>query len=285
MRGTLYLPQLGKQGTLIEKGNTMAHVRPIRLGLVMAGILLMGIGVPAATSTPARAAIAKEWLIQATGVHGTAFQRAVTSGTYTAPSGTKEGTASFYLPTSTVPKSLTQTTTSSQLRNYLVVVVGSSTSGSIPYRVEQLDDALITSVKYETNSSGQSVEYITFDFKTVTVASCTATATGATTATCRLPASKFAVAAAPSKPAVNTPVSLRLVARDIVNQRVGTYGGTVHFTASSTMTLPGNYTFTSTDAGAHLFKGLKMPIVGTYRVTARDRTSGLPSGRIVLTAY
>ena len=50
------------------------------------------------------------------------------------------------------------------------------------------------------------------------------------------------------------------------------YRGTVHFTSSDRYaTLPGNYAFTATDAGAHTFgNGVTLKTIGLQSVTVTD---------------
>jgi hypothetical protein len=268
--------------TVIGKVNTMARTRPARrIGLVLATILLFGVGFHAAVPTPAHAATQKTWLIEPTIVQGTAIQRVITNFSNSPPSGGTPGAFAFNLPGTTVPKLVKQ----APAATYLVVTCCTVSNVQTTYTVDRMSPAVYGSSKLVSNSSGQYVEHITISYTRMQTETCDVATSGAQDATCTLPATRFAVGATTSKPAVNTSFSVRLLARDIVNQRVGAYRGTVHFSSSLTMTLPGDYTFTSTDAGAHLFTGLRMPVAGTYTVAARDKPFGLPSGHIVLTAH
>src|SRR5437588_12048651 len=66
-------------------------------------------------------------------------------------------------------------------------------------------------------------------------------------------ANHFAVLSLPSTVA-GLPAPVEAVALDAANDRVLDYRGTVHITSSdSSALLPGDYTFTANDRGAHLF--------------------------------
>ena len=65
--------------------------------------------------------------------------------------------------------------------------------------------------------------------------------------------------------------SLTVTALDAYGNVATSYTGTVHFTDSvSGATLPGNYTFTSSDAGVHTFTGQKLKTKGMQTLTVTD---------------
>ncbi len=102
-----------------------------------------------------------------------------------------------------------------------------------------------------------------------------------------LPAVHFSMSAPASVTAGST-FSVTVTARDSSNNVVTGYTGTVHFTTSDTgasVVLPGNYTFTGGDNGAHTFNGLKLVTAPSQTVTATDTsTGGFGTATITVTA-
>lgn len=127
---------------------------------------------------------------------------------------------------------------------------------------------------YTTSGSGSTAQTtVTFTFSLLTnkvfATSCTKTRAGATSE-CVLPATYLNISSKSLSPAHGTSVGISVLADDVLGQRVRGYTGTVHFTSTSPATLPADYTFTSTDAGFHTFKGVIFPSAGTYSVTVKD---------------
>jgi hypothetical protein len=91
-------------------------------------------------------------------------------------------------------------------------------------------------------------------------------------------ASHFAVSA-PASSTAGSAFSVTVTALDPYNNTAAGYAGTVHFTSSDGQTsLPGNFTFQSTDAGAHTFSGITLKTSGSQAVTATDTSTGSITG-------
>jgi hypothetical protein len=93
-------------------------------------------------------------------------------------------------------------------------------------------------------------------------------------------AASFAVTG-PAAAAAGTAFDATVTARDAYGNVVTGYTGTVHFTSSDAQaSLPGNYTFTASDAGMHTFSGgVTLDTAGEQTVTATDTaTSSLTGG-------
>src|SRR5262249_61747263 len=88
------------------------------------------------------------------------------------------------------------------------------------------------------------------------------------------PTARFDVSATGSTTA-GVSVDVTVTARDTLGNVDIWYTGTVHFTSTDTQAvLPANYTFTSTDAGAHTFSsGATLKTAGSQTITATDTTT------------
>ncbi len=77
-----------------------------------------------------------------------------------------------------------------------------------------------------------------------------------------------------------TPFTFTVIAQDPFNNQSGLYPGTVHFTSSDgSATLPGNYTFSSSDKGLHVFSnGALLRTVGAQTITATDTVQSTITG-------
>jgi hypothetical protein len=88
---------------------------------------------------------------------------------------------------------------------------------------------------------------------------------------------------APSSAGTGTPFTVTVTAKDRFGNAAGGYRGTVHFTTSDTdlgVVLPGDYTFTAGDNGAHTFSGgVTLVTVGTQTVTATDTANAALTGQ------
>jgi hypothetical protein len=91
------------------------------------------------------------------------------------------------------------------------------------------------------------------------------------------------VLTAPATRTAGTAFDLTVKAVDPFGQTALGYRGTAQFTSSDPLTvpqdLPGNYTFTSSDAGQHIFtNGVTLKTAGNQTVTATDTGAGSISG-------
>lgn len=117
---------------------------------------------------------------------------------------------------------------------------------------------------------------------------CTVTASGASGA-CVLPAARFVPSMAPASPLVDQRARIRVVARDMLGQRVRSYIGKVHFTATRPdgtavrAQLPPDYTFRSTDSGRHVFEGAVFRQTGSHLLTVTDTANPSLRGRMAFT--
>jgi hypothetical protein len=89
------------------------------------------------------------------------------------------------------------------------------------------------------------------------------------------PAADLVVAGLPSPSETGAPLPVTVTADDAFGNVATGYRGTVHFTSTDPgASLPGDYTFTSADAGTHAFAGGVMFLhEGTQSVTAADTAS------------
>jgi hypothetical protein len=89
----------------------------------------------------------------------------------------------------------------------------------------------------------------------------------------------------PSSATAGSPVSMTVTALDSNNNQVTGYTGTVHFTSTDGQAvLPADYTFTTTDAGAHTFtNGVTLKTAGSNTVTATDKTTISITGSAAVT--
>jgi hypothetical protein len=92
-------------------------------------------------------------------------------------------------------------------------------------------------------------------------------------------ASAFVVIA-PQTVTAGAPFNLTVKAVDMFGQTASGYTGTVHFNSSDgPAVLPGNYTFTSSDAGLHTFtSGVTLKTAGNRTVTATDTVTSSITG-------
>ncbi len=86
-------------------------------------------------------------------------------------------------------------------------------------------------------------------------------------------ASGLTLAGLPASVAAGTAATFTLSAHDAFGNTATGYRGAIHFTSSDAQAvLPANYTFTSTDAGAHAFAAT-LKTIGSQSVTATDTAS------------
>jgi hypothetical protein len=108
----------------------------------------------------------------------------------------------------------------------------------------------------------------------------TSTITGAQTGIIVNPAaaSTLALSGFPSPSTAGAGHTLTVTARDPFGNTATGYRGTVHLTSSDGQaTLPGNYTFTSGDAGVHGFS-VSLKTAGTQSITATDTATSTITG-------
>jgi hypothetical protein len=91
--------------------------------------------------------------------------------------------------------------------------------------------------------------------------------------------------AGPATTGAGSAFSVTVTAQDPYGNVVTVYTGTVHFTSSDSLaTLPGDYTFTTADAGTHTFSsGVTLDTAGAQTVTATDTASRSVTGRLSVT--
>jgi hypothetical protein len=83
----------------------------------------------------------------------------------------------------------------------------------------------------------------------------------------------------PSPAYVGEPFSLTVTAQNPIGTTNSVYRGTLHFTSSdSRAVLPADYTFTTGDAGTHVFTGVAFNTPGTVTITATDPISSYVIG-------
>jgi hypothetical protein len=93
--------------------------------------------------------------------------------------------------------------------------------------------------------------------------------------------SYFTVAGFPSATTAGDSHSFTITARDLYGNVVAGYSGTVHFTSSDVQAvLPGNYTFTAADQGAHTFSAT-LKTAGYQSLTARDTAGAIAGSQYV----
>jgi len=112
------------------------------------------------------------------------------------------------------------------------------------------------------------------------------TATGSETQITVTPAAASHLAVgAPASGTAGSAFSVTLTALDPYGNTAASYAGAVHFTTSDGQaSLPGDYTFTSTDAGAHTFtSGVTLKTAGSQTVTATDTVTGSITGGATVT--
>jgi len=97
---------------------------------------------------------------------------------------------------------------------------------------------------------------------------CSDTKTANVTVTGNGPVTHFSVSA-PANVTNGTPFNVTVTALDASNATVPSYTGTVHFTSSSSGTLPADYTFVGADNGAHTFS-VTLTTNGVQSITATD---------------
>jgi hypothetical protein len=113
----------------------------------------------------------------------------------------------------------------------------------------------------------------------------TSSLSGQTNVTVTPGAVNHLVVTGPTTWTAGSPASYTVTAEDSHNNVVTGYTGTIHFTTTAPgATLPGNYTFTTTDAGVHVFANVfTLPKVGSWTVTATDTANSAISGQITVT--
>ena len=113
----------------------------------------------------------------------------------------------------------------------------------------------------------------------------TDTVTGSTTGSATVAVSSataathLAVAAAPASATAGDLISVTVTALNAGNGTATDYTGTVHFTSGDAQAvLPANYTFTTADAGTHIFTGVVLKTAGSRTVTATDTATATIAG-------
>src|SRR5207248_8817157 len=83
--------------------------------------------------------------------------------------------------------------------------------------------------------------------------------------------------------AAGSAFSITVTALDPFNNTASAYRGTVKFTSTdSAASLPVNYTFTTADAGSHVFSGLKLQTLGSQTIAVTDTTNASIAGSTII---
>jgi hypothetical protein len=91
-------------------------------------------------------------------------------------------------------------------------------------------------------------------------------------------ASSFAVSGFPASTTAGVAGSFTVMAKNLDGTTATGYTGTVHFSSSDVQAgLPADYTYTSADAGVHVFSAT-LKTAGTQSITATDTTTGSITG-------
>jgi hypothetical protein len=139
-------------------------------------------------------------------------------------------------------------------------------------------DALaVLPADYTFSSADQGVHTFTVTLKRAGTQGITATDTvtgainGSASVSVAPAAAVMLVITGPSSVSAGTPFSITVTALDAYGNTATGYTGTVHLSDSAGgATLPGNYTFTSSDQGVHTFTKLKLKTTGWQTITAMD---------------
>ena len=91
------------------------------------------------------------------------------------------------------------------------------------------------------------------------------------------------VISGPTSVASGAAFSITVIALDPYGNVATGYFGTISFTARIRATLPGNYTFKSTDKGEHTFSGLKLSAKGKQTITVMDTRTKTIIGSFTIT--
>ncbi|MEA2236859.1 MAG: hypothetical protein QOC81_1583 [Thermoanaerobaculia bacterium] len=105
----------------------------------------------------------------------------------------------------------------------------------------------------------------------------TASITGSANTTVAAPPATHLSVSAPANVTNGVAFNVVVTALDASNATVPGYTGTVHFTSSSTGALPGDYTFTGGDSGAHTFS-VTLTQNGSRTITATDTVTASITG-------
>jgi FKBP-type peptidyl-prolyl cis-trans isomerase 2 len=125
------------------------------------------------------------------------------------------------------------------------------------------------------------VTLVTAGSQSIKVAASGMTGATSTLAVSPAPASHLAVAA-PGASTAGSTFTVTVTALDPYGNTATGYLGNVHFTSSDgQVTLPADYTFTSTDAGVHAFSSVLMT-AGSQSVTATDTSASSITGTAVV---
>jgi hypothetical protein len=149
-------------------------------------------------------------------------------------------------------------------------------------RFSSSDSRAVLPANYTFVSSDNGVHSFSAWLKTAATQSITATDTVKNTSpgtqtgivVSPAPTSAYLVSGLPSSIVAGTAATVTVTAVDAYNNRTTAYRGTAHFTSSdSRAVLPADYTFTSTDNGAHTFtNGVTLKTAGSQSVTATNGT-------------
>ena len=148
------------------------------------------------------------------------------------------------------------------------------------------DGQAVLPANYTFTSSDAGTHTFTVTLKTAGTQSITATdttlstITGAESAITVQPATaqSLQISGLPATLAANAQTNIKVTAYDAYGNVASGYAGTVHFTTSDSQAiLPANYTFTTSDSGAHTFS-VMFSTPGTQSLTATDTATASITG-------
>ncbi|HKR65000.1 MAG TPA: hypothetical protein VJZ00_14805, partial [Thermoanaerobaculia bacterium] len=229
------------------------------------------------------------------------------NGTHTFSVTLTQNGGQFITATDTVNASITgnTTTTVHPVATHFAITVPPNTTNGVPFNitVSALDASsnvftgYTGTVHFTSSSTGTlpadytfvagdhgehtfSVTLTTNGFQSITATdTVNASVTGSGTTTVSAPpqtATHFSVTA-PANVTNGLPFNVTVTALDASNATVMAYFGTIHFTSSSTGTLPANYTFVPDDNGSHTFSVI-LTSNGPQTITATDTANASING-------
>jgi hypothetical protein len=155
--------------------------------------------------------------------------------------------------------------------------------GTVRFTSSDTQATLPTNYTFTASDAGVksfTVQLRTAGSRSVTVTDTAAgTITGSDTVTVNAAAASAVTVSAPSGATAGSGFTVTVTMTDAYGNTATGYRGTVRFTSSDTQAvLPGNYTFTSGDAGVRTFSNVQLRTAGSRSVTATDTTNSSLTG-------